>query len=81
LSMMSQRPRSASHTMKKFTPSKAVDNYISFWYNKNLVLKHMCNFKGFRRLCPYIILYLNAGKLTKIAKLGHGRYFLQSILR
>jgi len=35
----------------------------------------MCNFKDCRRLCSYIMLYLNTRKLPKIAKLGHGRCF------
>ena len=39
----------------------------------------MSNFKDCRRLYSYISLYLNTRKLPKIAKLGHGRCFLQSI--
>ena len=66
--MISQRSRSASHTMKKLTPST-----FFFLYNKHFILKNMCNFKGCRRLCSYIMLYLNTRKLPKIAKVGHGR--------
>ena len=64
-----------------FHPDVHPDNYIIFLYNINLILKNMCTFKDCRRLCSYISVYLNARKLPKIAKLGHGRCFLQSILR
>ena len=51
--------------------------FLLYMYNKNLILKNMCTFKDCRRLCSYIMLYLNTRKLPKIAKLGHGRCFLQ----
>ena len=38
----------------------------------------MCSFKDCLRLGSYIILYWSTRKLPKIAKLGHGRCFLQS---
>ena len=60
-------PRSASHTMKKFTPSTAVDNYIVFLVQQK-VLKNMCTFKDCRRLCSYIMLYLSIRKMPKIAQ-------------
>ena len=56
-----------------------VDNYSFVLYNTNLISKN--NFKDCRRLCSYISLYLNTRNLSKIAKLGHGRCFLQSSLR